>query len=136
MLKSHIIITPTSNGKNSEIFIPRVGTRKAEVRSLTKLDVSECNRTGKMESALNSPTWDVRSFVKQPNRKKIFNDSILRLDESASEELKPQMNTGKLDNSMAQAFMNECETLEDVVSNLLKEINEDKSKSEKVKQEK
>ena len=108
------------------------------MRSLTKLDMSDDRMkiNGRMVSALGSPTWDVRSFKRQNKRKQNLHNSMTRMEDTFSDEIKSQINTSKIDNSLAQAFVNECETLEEVVSNLLKEINQDKTRTDKNKQEK
>lgn len=116
-----------------------MGSRKEEVRSATKLDLSEDNPkiNHKIQSALGHTTWDNRSFKRQAKQKISVNESLTRLDDTASEEMKTHhTNIIKPDNSLAQKFLSEWETLESVVSNLLKEIQNDKSLSIQHKQDK
>ncbi|CAI2381034.1 unnamed protein product [Moneuplotes crassus] len=136
LIDNRIIVSPTSSSNGRDIIVPRIGSRKEDIKSLTKLDSSHDNQlNSKIQSALGSPSWDVRNFGKLSNKKK-FNDSMGKLSESFSEELKTQMNSGKLDSSMVHTFMTDCDILEDVITNLLNDIEKDEKQPESKKQKK
>lgn len=138
LLENHIIITPTSTGnaRGNEIQIPRFGSRKDNMRSSTKLDMSdERSKTQlNIDSALSNTTWENISFKKQPKPRPSTNEPVFRLEDTTVEETKD--NRVKPEPSLAQTFLNECETLEEAITNLLREIDVDTKQSEQTKQEK
>lgn len=114
-MENHIIITPTSfsNGGTKEIKIPRFGS-KEDIKSEEKVDSkklqTDTNDT-RVNSALESQsrpnaTWDQRQ------------------------------NESNIENMLAQTFLNECETLEQVITNLLTDIDADKQTSLQQKHDK
>lgn len=148
-MDNHIIITPTSstNFKSHEMIIPRFGSRKDIAKSLPKSENSEeQDRANQITDILmGAVTWDNRSFKKQPKQrehnvsckglisKQLNNDISSKVEETTVEEVQDQQ---KSDSALAKTFLNECETLEEVITNLMREIDEDKKQSDMHKQEK
>lgn len=106
------------------------------MRSSTKLDMS--NERSKTQLNIDPPfsntTWENISFKKQPKPRPSTNEPALRLEDTTAEETKDQRT--KPEPSLAQTFLNECETLEEAITNLLREIDLDTKQSEQTKQEK
>jgi len=136
MLDNHIIITPTSTGnaKGKEYTVPRFGKPNENVRSYTKLDISEDpNRTGhNYDSMLGNITWDNKSFKKQ---RAATNEPDWQTDEFPV-EITNDREVSKMDTTLAQTFVSECETLDGVITKLIKEINTDQRMSDQNRQEK
>ena len=108
--------------------IPRFGSRKDIVKSLPRSENSEDNKTNQLIGKMwQSSTWDNRW-----SKIKWINEVTQKVETPKEELISKQINQ---DPTLAQTFLNEWETLEEVITNLLKEIEEEKQ-SEQHKQEK
>lgn len=86
------------------------------MRSFTKLDTSDANLDWRLENILNQTTWENRSFIK-PKSKNRRSSLEWEVVENGKE-------------NMAETFLNQWETLEEVIRNLMAEIDQEMPKDE------